>query len=83
MIDQPNPTPTFDGATFQQWRDGQRLHRQLAIVLGIMRDGQPHTLAELASVSARCRDLRKAKFGGHCIERSSDANGVWQYRMAQ
>lgn len=88
MIDQP-ASAQFDGQTFIQWRDHERLSHQLAIVRSVMADGRPHTLAELAeaagasvaSVSARCRDLRKAKFGGHCIERSYVANGIWQYRM--
>ena len=34
-----------------------------------------------ASVSARLRDLRKAKFGGHEIERRYVGDGLWEYRM--
>lgn len=83
--------PTFDGATFSQKRDGARLQRQLADVLKIMLDGQPHTLAEIArktghpesSVSARIRDLRKPKFGGYTVRREHVVNGLWSYRIAK
>lgn len=89
MIDQPAPTQ-FDGQTFIQWRDGERLSRQLAIVRSVMADGRPHTLAELAeaagasvaSVSARLRDFRKARFGAHIVTREYVGGGVWRYRMA-
>jgi len=34
-----------------------------------------------ASVSARLRDLRKAKFGAHTIERQRVSAGLFRYRM--
>lgn len=81
---------TFDGASFDEERDGDRLRSQLNIVRRIMCDGRPHTLSELAdaascsvaSASARVRDLRKDRFGGHRIDRTYAGNGVWLYRMA-
>jgi hypothetical protein len=56
-----------------------------------MADGQWHTLEGLsracgaseASVSARLRDARKARFGSHVIEREYVRRGLWQYRMAE
>lgn len=71
--------------------DAARLTPQLLAVYRIMRDGQWHTLSEMAeslpgvpqqSVSARVRDLRKARFGGHTIHRESIGGGLYRYRMA-
>jgi hypothetical protein len=36
---------------------------------------------ELQSVSARVRDLRKAKFGSHIVDRRYVGNGIFQYRI--
>jgi len=49
------------------------------------------TLAELAkatggseaSVSARLRDFRKARFGAHEVERAYIGNGLYQYNVAR
>jgi hypothetical protein len=81
----------FDGETFDPTRDGARLTRLLDRVQLIIQDGQWHTLDEIvaacggttASVSARLRDLRKVRFGGHTIERRYLDGGLWQYRMAK
>ena len=82
---------TFGGDTFDEELDGDRLRRQLVKVYAIMADGQWHTLAQIshlidapeASVSARIRDLRKDKFGGHRVdaERVINGNGLFRYRM--
>jgi hypothetical protein len=79
----------FDGSTYDDARDGERLGRQLAAVYQTMKDGEWVTLADLAdiargsvaSVSARVRDLRKEKFGAHIVERRYVAEGVWEYRL--
>ncbi|MCI0422779.1 MAG: hypothetical protein L0312_26760 [Acidobacteria bacterium] len=81
----------FDGATFDAKRDGARLTRQLDRVREIMQDKKWHTLAELvrlvggaseAGVSARIRDLKKPRFGGHVIEKQFMAEtSQWRYRM--
>jgi hypothetical protein len=34
-----------------------------------------------ASISARIRDLRKPKFGGHTVERRHVSKGLWEYRL--
>lgn len=81
--------PDFDGETYERERDHDRLHAQLYRVKLVLLDGKWHTLAEIAartgdpeaSVSARIRDLRKAKFGGYEIEREYVSKGLWQYRM--
>lgn len=80
---------TFDGATFDPGRDGPRLERLLDRVKAFMADGRWHTLAQIvaecggseASCSARLRDCRKEKFGGHRVEREYVADGVHRYRL--
>lgn len=81
--------PHCDGETYVHERDGSRLAGQRARVLAFMRGGKWHTLAEIAlhtrdpesSVSARLRDLRKDKFGGHQVEREYVQQGLWRYRL--
>jgi len=82
---------TFGGDTFDPKLDEDRLRRQLAEVWRIMSDGQWRTLRSLsaeadapeASVSARLRDFRKPKFGGHTVqrERIPNGNGLHRYRV--
>lgn len=83
--------PHFDGDTFDPARDGERLFRSLAAIRQIMADGKWRTLKLIAlrancpeaSASARLRDLRKAKFGGHKIERRHIGDGLHEYRMVR
>lgn len=81
---------SFDGATVLQI-DTPRLAGQLAKVFELMRDGRFRTLAQIASVagcletsvSARLRDLRKARFGSHAVV-SRQVEGVplvYEYRL--
>jgi len=79
----------FDGVTYDERRDGSRLNGQLRRVFDVMRDGDWYRLRALAdkvgaseaSVSARIRDLRKAKFGGYDVDRRNRGGGVWEYRL--
>lgn len=83
--------PLFGGITYDAALDESRLLAQLRKVRAFMSDGCWHTLAEIAeaveapeaSVSARLRDLRKKKFGGHTVEREriEGGNGLWRYRV--
>lgn len=81
--------PERDGSTYDHARDGARLAGQHARVLAFMRDGKWRTLAEISvytrdpesSVSARLRDLRKPKFGGHTVEREYVQSGLHRYRV--
>lgn len=85
-------TDDFDGATFSPVLDGSRLTSQLWHVRQLMSNGNWWTLAALAegvngteaAVSARLRDLRKPRFGGHHVEKKRDTSlkGVWLYRLA-
>jgi hypothetical protein len=80
----------FDGGTFDEARDGERLAKQLQSVFSLMSDKEWHTIPELAyvlrapeaSISARLRDLRKSKFGAHIVEREYVIRGLWKYRVA-
>ena len=82
------PLFDFDGRTYDPGRDRERLSGMLARVATTMADGQWHTLRELATatggseaaVSARLRDLRKPRFGGHTVDRQHVGNGLWEYR---
>lgn len=79
----------FDGLTYDHKRDGERLTKQLEAVRDLMADGKWRTLKQIAdstnapeaSVGARLRDLRKAKFGSYVIERRYLSHGLWEYRM--
>lgn len=79
----------FDGETYSKHRDYARLQGQLQRVFELMKDGKHRTLAEIAEqvsgseagVSARLRDLRKPKFGGHVVERKRLGGGLWSYAL--
>lgn len=81
--------PHFDGRTYSPDDDHDRLLRQLQRVRAVLADGKWHTLDAVAaraycpqqSASARMRDLRKAKFGAHTIEKRCIGRGMWLYRM--
>jgi hypothetical protein len=82
----------FGGATYERQHDQARLAAQMIRVRVLMTDAQWRTLDEIAgltgdppaSVSARLRDLRKARFGSHTVERRSRAarsRGLYEYRL--
>lgn len=79
----------FDGETYSPKRDGERLFAQLNAVRSLMGDSNWRTLQSIAarthspeaSVSARLRDLRKAKFGGSTVQRRYVGAGIWEYRV--
>lgn len=86
-------TEPFDGDTFDPEHDGERLGTLLSAVFELMRDGQWRTLAEIreelgrgseASLSARLRDFRKEKHGGHLVHRrrvGEPSDGLYQYQL--
>ena len=84
-------TTNFDGSDVAQARDGERLSSQLDKVRSLMADGIWRTLDEIsnetgapqASVSAQLRNLRKAKFGAHVIDRRHVGNGLYYYKLSQ
>lgn len=79
MTDQPQlPLEgSRDGATFDPAVDTVPLNKQMVRVWCVMQSGAWYSLPVIAdytgdgeaSVSARLRDFRKAKFGGHLVQR--------------
>lgn len=86
-------TPRFDGRTYDHKRDHTRLRTALEAVHDCLRDGQRWTVYELRdgvrlrtgknheAITARIRDLRKLKFGGHDIRKTHTGHGVYAYWM--
>lgn len=80
-----------DGETFNRARDLYRLNDQALDVWTFMADGKPHLPREIeagtghewASISARLRDFRKQKYGGHTVERVGLGNGLFSYRLIE
>lgn len=78
-----------DGSTYDHDRDHARLAAQRKRVWDYMSNGQWRILASIsaatgdpqASVSARLRDFRKPRFGGHRVDRRYVGHGLWQYRL--
>jgi len=78
-----------DGRTYEHPQDHARLSRQRERVWDLMMDGRWRTLGEIASetdhpeasVSARLRDFRKPRFGGHAVERRRRGPGTFEYRV--
>ena len=93
VADRPSGLSTgglrFDGWTYDEAQDQKRLGTLLIRVYNVLKDGQPHTLPELVlkcggsetGVSAKIRDLRKARFGGHTIEATRKHGGTWAYKL--
>lgn len=79
----------FDGATYSPALDSARLTSALGRVYSLMSDGGWRALSEIATAcdcseagaSARLRDLRKPRFGGHTVETDRVAGGLWRYRL--
>ena len=79
----------FDGVDYEPSRDRKRLTGQIERVYNYLKDGEYRTLDEIAynaeaphaSCSAQLRNLRKARFGGHTVDRKHMGNGLYQYRV--
>ncbi|TNF82069.1 MAG: hypothetical protein EP299_01735 [Acidobacteria bacterium] len=86
-----------DGDTFDPEKDEVRLNKQMKVIYNVIADGGWYTLERIstraiyyganrsipiASVSARLRDFRKARFGGHTVDRRrTDVPGMFEYRL--
>jgi len=87
----PPPEKAFGGSTYDPKRDHARLTGQWLRVWDVMKDGRWRTLHDIslsieglaseAAISARLRDFRKARFGGHTVERLYIDGGLWEYRL--
>ena len=80
----------FAGETYEPELDRERLGKQFHAVFKLMQDAQWRTLGEIekqtgypqASISARLRDFRKKRFGGHVVlrrRRGEPAHGLFEY----
>lgn len=86
------PAFNFDGKTFDHELDQARLGDQAQRVFDLMKDGEWRTLAEIeaetgdpqSSISARLRDFRKVKCGGHAVNRKRRGegfSGLFEYQL--
>ena len=87
------PSMPFDGLTFIGGWDSERLTGQWKAVYDVMQSGKWYTLGEIrerigggseAGISARLRDFRKIKFGGHKVyrrRRGEASKGLHEYRL--
>jgi hypothetical protein len=83
--------PHRDGATYDHEQDGARLQQQQQDVWNLMRTGHWYSLTALSqatghmpqSISARIRDFRKDRFGGHTVlrKRAGLYRGTFVYRL--
>lgn len=79
----------FDGETYDPEFDRLRLTTLFNRVKRLMSDEVWRTLRQIsdatggseASVSARLRDLRKARFGGYVVDRKRIVGGLHKYRV--
>lgn len=79
------------GETYDPALDYERLNAQARRVWDVMECGEWMPLSEIAartgdpeaSISARLRDFRKPRFGGHVVERRRTPRdgGLWLYRL--
>lgn len=94
LFDYAPPPLDFDGETYEPPRDQVRLTGQALRVWKVMQDGKWRTLPQIsvacfhlgrrdseAAISARLRDFRKERFGGHVVEREHINDGLWRYRL--
>lgn len=85
----PPPSARFNGPEYEPARDQGRLTGQLLRIWAVMKDQQWRTLPQIAaatgdpeaSISAQLRHLRKARFGGHAVNRQHIANGLFEYQL--
>lgn len=84
----------FDGATYVEELDQERLGSQLEKIKVLMMDQTWRTKSEIAaaigniddaSINARLCDLRKEKFGSYPVhsrrKSGAETKGVWEYQL--
>lgn len=84
--------PTFNGSDYVPRYDQERLTGQIRRIFDVMADGRWRTVRQIedltgdpgSSISAQLRNLRKARFGGHTVEkqiRGDRERGLYEYRV--
>lgn len=82
----------FNGSDYTPKLDDARLGKQMLEIFSLMKDGNWRTLGDIeratgypqASISAQLRHMRKAKFGGHKVDKhrkDGPASGLWEYKV--
>lgn len=82
----------FNGPDYRHDLDDARLTGQIKRIYDLMKDARWRTLQEIsdathdpaASVSAQLRHLRKARFGGHTVDRrrrGEPTQGLFEYAL--
>ena len=93
-MEDDHPWHHFGGDTVEPV-DERRLNTQLYWVYEIMYDGKWRTIKDIGyiiranhnvsvmqtSISARLRDFRKNKFGGHTVNRNNLGDGLFEYQL--
>ena len=82
-------TAHFSGPAYDPLVDRERLTKQHARVLDLMRDGHWRTLQEIASttgdpepsIGAQLRHLRKPRFGSYVVTKRRRPAGTFEYRL--
>ena len=85
----PASLPSASAPDQEPLLGGLSTGRQLGAVWDVMRDGQWHTLADIAqrtnmpeaSISARLRDLRKPEHGEWNVSKRAAGGGKYAYRV--
>lgn len=91
MVEKSLSGIAFDGKTFSEELDGEKLRGDLARVKAVMMDGKVRTISEIAdlanvslnSVGSRIRDLKKEKFGGYPVQSRRVSKHIWHYWLPQ
>lgn len=79
----------FNGSDYVHERDHVRLGKQLEKIFDLMKDGEWRALHHIqeatgepaASISAQLRHLRKARFGGHTVNKKHVGEGLFLYQL--
>lgn len=79
----------FTGSDYTPMRDDPRLTGQLLRIWRVMCGGAWLSLGRIAtltgdpeaSVSAQLRHLRKARFGGHQVDKRHTGDGLYEYHV--
>jgi hypothetical protein len=79
----------FEGSDIDHARDTERLKSQLLRIFELMKDGKFRSLQQIsdatgaphASASAQLRNLKKARNGGHTLNKRYLGNGLFEYQI--
>jgi hypothetical protein len=88
---EPEPDLRFNGDDYVPPRDNPRLTVQYFRIFALMRDQRWRSLPAIealtgdppASISAQLRHMRKARFGGHTVNRRYLGDGLYEYQLVE